>query len=248
MKSTREIGELLKKARTKKGLSIEKVYKKTRIHPGILRALEEGEVENLLNKIYIKGFLKKYSEFLGLDKDSIVREYDRNFQDETKQKLYIDRDQPPKDITKYLNIGLSILAVILFIMFVSTGISKIKLFFLNRAKRTSAHLIAKKDITAKAPIENLAVTDASSKISLSVKSLEDVWIRVKKDGDTVFDGVLPKDSRESWVSDKRFDLRVGKLEALSFTVDSKFIGKIGGGVKDVTIDREGIKIGKKKIR
>ncbi|MCK4463116.1 MAG: DUF4115 domain-containing protein [Candidatus Omnitrophica bacterium] len=248
MKSTREIGELLKNARTKKGLTIEKAYKKTRIHPGILRALEEGRVENLLNKIYIKGFLKKYSEFLGLDKDFIVREYARNLQDETEQKLYIDKDQPPKDIIKYLNIGLSVLAVILFIVFASISISKMKSFFLNRAKKISTHLIAKKDITTKKPIENSAVTPASSKVSLSVKSFENVWIRVKKDGDIVFNGVLPKGSRESWVSDKRFDLRVGKLEALSFTVDSKFIGKIGSGVKNVTIDREGIKIGKKKIR
>ena len=129
MKSTREIGELLKNARTKKGLTIEKAYKKTRIHPGILRALEEGRVENLLNKIYIKGFLKKYSEFLGLDKDFIVREYARNLQDETEQKLYIDKDQPPKDIIKYLNIGLSVLAVILFIVFASISISKMKSFF-----------------------------------------------------------------------------------------------------------------------
>ncbi len=248
MKSTREIGELLKKARTKKGLTIEKVYKKTRIHPGILRALEEGKVENLLNKVYIKGFIKKYSEFLGLDKDFIVREYARNLQDETEQKLYIDKDQPPKNIIKYLNIGLSILAVILFIMFVSISISKIKLFFLNRTDKISTHLIAKEDITTKEPIENLAATPASSKISLSVKSFEDVWMRVKKDGDIVFNGIFPKGSRESWVSDKRFDLRVGKLEVLSFTVDSKFIGKIGDGVKNITIDREGIRIGKKKIR
>lgn len=246
MKSAREIGELLENARTKKGLTIEKVYKKTRIHPGILRALEEGKVENLLNKVYIKGFLKKYSEFLGLDKDSIVREYAKDLPEETEQKLHIDKDQPPKDIIKYLNIGLSVLAVILFIMFASMTISKIRLFFLSRTKKTSAPLIEKKDIAAKAPIENLAVTPASSKISLSVKSIEDVWMRVKKDGDIVFNGILPKGSQESWVSDKRFDLRVGKLEALSFTVDSKFIGKIGSGVKDVTIDREGIKIGKSR--
>ncbi len=232
MKSTREIGELLKNARTKKGLSIEKVYKKTHIHPDIIKDLENGKTQNLLNEVYIKAFLKKYSEFLGLDKDFVVREYARNLPEGAEQKLYIDKEQAPKDIVKYLNIGLSVLAIILFIMFLSISISKIK----------SAPLIEKKNESAKESIENLASAPASSKILLSVKSLEDVWMRVKKDGDIVFNGILAKGSQESWVSDKRFDLRVGKLEALSFTVDSKFIGKIGDGVKNITIDREGIRV------
>ena len=63
MKSIREIGELLKKARVKKGLSIEKVYKNTRIYPGILKSMENGKFEDLPGRLYVKAFLRKYSDF-----------------------------------------------------------------------------------------------------------------------------------------------------------------------------------------
>ena len=47
MKSIREIGELFKKTRVKKGLTIEKVYKNTRIYPGVLKTMDNGKFEDL---------------------------------------------------------------------------------------------------------------------------------------------------------------------------------------------------------
>lgn len=239
MKSIREIGELLKNARMKKGLTIEKVYKSTRIYPGVLRAMENGKFEDLPGRLYVKAFLRKYSDFLGLDKDSIIKKYERFFPEEKPKKdLSIDKEASIKDTARYINIGLSALAVILFIIFTFKGISKVRLFFINRAKRTQIEVSRKEDKVT-SPID--------SPISLSVKSSEKVWIRVKKDGKIVFKGMLPKDSQESWVSDKRFDLRVGKLEALDFRINNKNMGDIGKGVKNIIIDKEGIRIGKRKI-
>jgi transcriptional regulator with XRE-family HTH domain len=64
------IGAKLKKIRLEKGLSLEEAHKKTKIHLNILKAIEEGSVVDL-NPVYLKGFLKIYCKFLGLDfKDS----------------------------------------------------------------------------------------------------------------------------------------------------------------------------------
>ena len=69
------IGEKLKAARESKNLSLEQARIKTRIHPKILGALEEGKIDEIVSRTYAKGFLKKYAAFLGLNPDEIVREY-----------------------------------------------------------------------------------------------------------------------------------------------------------------------------
>jgi len=59
-------GARLKKLRLEKGLSLEDVYKKTKIHLSILKSIEEDNLVGI-SPIYIKGFLKIYCGLLGVD-------------------------------------------------------------------------------------------------------------------------------------------------------------------------------------
>lgn len=69
------IGEKLKNAREAKGLTLDQVNKKTRIHGSVLRALEAGSADSMLNTAYVKSFLKEYASFLGLDPKEIIHAY-----------------------------------------------------------------------------------------------------------------------------------------------------------------------------
>ena len=59
-------GARLKKIRQERGLSLEDIQKKTKIHLNVLRAIEGDSLSNL-SPIYLKGFIKIYCNFLGLD-------------------------------------------------------------------------------------------------------------------------------------------------------------------------------------
>lgn len=59
-------GTQLKKIRLEKGISLEEVQKKTKIHLNILKAIE-GDSLTHLSPVYLKGFLKIYCHFLGVD-------------------------------------------------------------------------------------------------------------------------------------------------------------------------------------
>jgi len=67
-------GEKLKKIRLEKGISLEEVQKKTRIHLNILKAIEGQSLTNL-SPIYLKGFLKIYCKFLGVDPAEYITDY-----------------------------------------------------------------------------------------------------------------------------------------------------------------------------
>jgi cytoskeletal protein RodZ len=61
----------LKKIRLEKGISLEEVQKKTKIHLNILKAIE-GDSLTHLSPVYLKGFLKIYCNFLGVDPKEYV--------------------------------------------------------------------------------------------------------------------------------------------------------------------------------
>jgi cytoskeleton protein RodZ len=71
------IGEVLERARARRGLDIETVAARTKIRAKYLRALETEDWEALPSTAYAKGFLRTYARLLGLDADALVDEYRR---------------------------------------------------------------------------------------------------------------------------------------------------------------------------
>lgn len=62
-----EIGQLLAKAREEKGLTLEEVSGKTLIRAAILKAIEEGDARPLPEPVYIRGFIRRFGDLVGLN-------------------------------------------------------------------------------------------------------------------------------------------------------------------------------------
>jgi hypothetical protein len=74
-----EIGGSLREARLKRGLTPADVQKAIRIRDRYLQALEEERWELLPGDAYVKGFLRTYADYLGLDGNLYVDEYNNRF-------------------------------------------------------------------------------------------------------------------------------------------------------------------------
>jgi hypothetical protein len=74
-----QIGASLREARNRRGLSPADVQKGLRIRERYLTALEEERWELLPGDAYIKGFLRTYAEFLGLNGTLYIDEYNSRF-------------------------------------------------------------------------------------------------------------------------------------------------------------------------
>jgi cytoskeleton protein RodZ len=70
-----EIGNSLREARERQGLEYPQIELATKIRAKYIRALEDEQFEVLPTGTYIKGFLRSYAEFLGLDGQLYVDEY-----------------------------------------------------------------------------------------------------------------------------------------------------------------------------
>jgi hypothetical protein len=74
-----EIGNSLREARVRQGLDYPDVERVTKIRPKYLRALEDESFDSLPAQTYVKGFLRTYAEFLGLDGQLYVDEYNSRY-------------------------------------------------------------------------------------------------------------------------------------------------------------------------
>ena len=70
-----EIGSSLREARLRKGLGFPELESGTKIRGKYLQALEDERFDILPGDSYIKGFLRTYAEYLGLDGQLYVDEF-----------------------------------------------------------------------------------------------------------------------------------------------------------------------------
>lgn len=74
-----EIGNSLREARLRQGLEFPEIEHATKVRSKYLRALEDEQFEILPAQTYIKGFLRTYAEYLGLDGQLYVDEYNSRY-------------------------------------------------------------------------------------------------------------------------------------------------------------------------
>ncbi|TAK89044.1 helix-turn-helix domain-containing protein [Patescibacteria group bacterium] len=74
-RKAKPLGEILRQARTDKGLSLAEVEQATRIRGKYLTALEQGDYQTLPHLAYTKGFIQSYAELLEIDSQPLVERY-----------------------------------------------------------------------------------------------------------------------------------------------------------------------------
>lgn len=74
-----EIGNSLREARLRQGLDLPRIEADTKIRGKYLRALEEEHFDVLPGETYVKGFLRTYADYLGLDGQLYVDEFNSRF-------------------------------------------------------------------------------------------------------------------------------------------------------------------------
>lgn len=87
MSQSKSIGEAIKAKRQEMSLTLKEVENATSIRINYLRAIEEGEVKDLISPVYAKGFIKQYAIFLGLDGDRIISENFHDLSSDSRQEF-----------------------------------------------------------------------------------------------------------------------------------------------------------------
>jgi cytoskeletal protein RodZ len=103
---TLTLGEKIKKLRSERRISLNEVSKSTRIQVKYLEYIEEGNYDKLPVDVYVKGFLKNYADFLGVDENIFIRLFEKERgikKNIEKVKGGLDKSRPePMQVSSFI--------------------------------------------------------------------------------------------------------------------------------------------------
>ncbi len=266
-------GARLRKLRLEKGISLEDVQKKTKIHLNILKSIEDDSWANL-NPVYLKGFVKIYCKFLEVDPEEYLGGY--------KEKgSVIQSKNKEADEALFWGVGkkrfylkpqlVLFFVSIIVLLFLSFGLVSLVKFISSKAaasRKSHPQLVLPKSkppkkikspkvkavvptVPSEKKVEAMpevsAGDNSESGVRIGIHALEDCWVQARLDGKVIFQDVLKKGRFEGWSAKDKVELVLGSAGGVRLEVNGKIIpslGRKGQVLKNILITRDGLKVGK----
>ncbi len=89
-----EIGASLREARARRQLGYDQIEAETKIRAKYIRCMEDEQFDVLPSGTYVRGFLRTYADYLGLDGQLYVDEYSSRFGDIPDERTMRRRERP----------------------------------------------------------------------------------------------------------------------------------------------------------
>jgi hypothetical protein len=213
-----EIGNSLREARVRRGIEFAQAEVATKIRGKYLRALEEEQFSLLPAQTYVKGFLRTYAEYLGLDGQLYVDEFNSRFVSGDDHEPRVRRLQSTRPQhrnrrleTNVVLVALGVIAVLTVIVIAAwnaSGGSKTPPVTPVRTPKTAVHR------RAKAPL--LEVTATRGQTHLIVH-------RGSATGSVLFDGTITKGDPTRALRGTRLWVQIDTPENLRIRVAGRLV-------------------------
>jgi cytoskeletal protein RodZ len=238
------IGKSLYTERVKKNLEIADVEHATGIRGIYLQALEQGKYEVLPGEVYVKGFIRNYGNFLGLDGTHLVHLYCESIspvaapaQEAPETATVAAKNNESISQFRFGKKTVGLLAALLILAVSAWSLYGWKKTQDSNVAATTMDNIEKKaksgtdpaSPTAKSPASSAAssLPGGSRPVVLFARYSDRCWTSVIADGKTLYEGIPRIDETFTWVADRQIVVNFGNAGAVELTFNGQPVGKIG---------------------
>lgn len=235
-----QLGKQLRLKRQEQSLSLENVAEATRIQQRMLQAIEEGDLDELPEPIYIQGFIKQYADTLGLNGTELSNSFVIS-----DRRLKIKPVWHKLPATQLRPIHLYLIYIFVIVCAVNALSQMLSRSQLQSSSQTQIQeqltSVAKPEQALAKQPEKLKPVSAPSnnldrKIQIGVTLKSPSWIRVVADGKTQFEGLLPEGTKRTWMAQEELTVRAGNAGGVLVTFNQEKAKQLGspGEVQEVT--------------
>ena len=230
------VGNMLLAERKKKGLEIIDVEHATGIRAVYLAALEEGRYSTLPGDVYVKGFIRNYGNYLGLDGAHLVQLYTESLQPDSLAVAPVTVAEKVESSRKKSTQRQIISTVVIVIIL---AVSAWSLYAWQKSSPATP-TAAKQEVAVKpsqqpvaqppsntSPISQPVVVPASRPITLVARFSDRCWTSVIADGKSIYEGIPKNDEILTWQADRQIVVNFGNAAAVELTFNGQPVGKIG---------------------
>jgi hypothetical protein len=214
------IGTALREARESRGISLQKASRETCIHADYLSALEGESFETLRADVYVRGFLRSYSSYLGLDPDKVISVYQRGVRpppapatapvvpDVTNRDLGV----PRRGVSASWKLAVGV-AVVILAVFGAVGL----LTASGNAPQSSTALPAAQSVPGAQPAH----------VTIRLSPIHITYARVVADGVRTFSGLLPLGKHQTFTARSLVRIEFNHGGDVDVVVNGHHLGRVG---------------------
>ncbi len=236
------IGTELKRERELRGISLQEIADATKINIRYLRDLEEERLDNLPGTFFIKGIIRSFAKYIGLDENTILNSY-------YESELHREQDEEQEEKsqkTQYIlpiKVKRILYSILLFLAFM-TVLTVIWIVFFQKnqgqlvEETPSAPAIQE---TTTTPPPKTQILEEKKELILDLTFVMETWIQIYADGELVIDGLKLEGEKVRVIAKEELLIHTGNAGGMSFTLNNKTgkpFGVSGAVVKDIRITFE----------
>ena len=253
MESEKSIGTILKEKRESKGLTLMDIERGTSIRSRYIQAVENDEYEKTPGGVFLKGIIRNYGDFLGLDGMALLQRYKGTTAGKANEKAISDgirevdnvrmniqlkdkRDigsgtgrfelpSLPKLPVKQCLAGLAVVAVLgAGYVAIPKAIDYVKNLPSEPKQEEKAAASAEQN-TAKAPLD---------KVVVEMEASGSCWTEVTADGKEIFAGMLQAKEKKTFEAKDKLIVKYGNIGVMNIKVNGEPVnlnGEHGVAVK-----------------
>jgi cytoskeleton protein RodZ len=241
------LGEEFRSAREARGLSLSDVAERLHIRSVYLAAIEDEDWHVIGAPVYVRGFMRTYARFLGLDPEAAVARFAATVPAGTPAAS-TPRPAAAAEKRNSEQTSPSLAAILAIVVAVAAALFVGYEFYQYHAGTPAGTPVAAGSAApaadeaavavpvadASAPADQAAegspapvvVAPKAAKRGLTVRVTETSWLRVDVDGIVAFEGILPKGAIKSYAG-KAAVVRVGNAGGVQIAINGKAVGPLG---------------------
>ncbi len=258
------VGKILYAARIAKGLTLADVEKEINIRTSYLEAIERDYYDNLPEEVFIKGIIRNYGNFLGLNGSELVDLYKAEkagtIVEEVKSQGIREVDNVKMNINikqarskgsnnnefahlnkKSVKMPIKQIAVGILALFVLAGgyfAMPKAMEWLHKPEEKPPVATVVEEATKPAEVTPVAsVAPVTDKVVVEMTAHGDCWLEVKADGKEVFAAMLYAKESKTFEADDKLIVKYGNVGVMQVNVNGKpqnLQGEHGVAIKTYT--------------
>jgi cytoskeletal protein RodZ len=230
------VGEQLRAAREKQGVSLDDIAAQTRIPLRHLQSIETGDWDNLPAPTYTIGFAKSYASAVGLDRNEIgdqLREEMGGQRFASTSADVFEPADPRRTMPKSIVFGAIAAVVVLIVLFSWLNKRSLEPSGADTNAQTAATVAPSPSTPAPAPAPAPTAAAAGPVV---LTATAPVWLQVsQRGGASLFSGTLQPGQTYAVPANAAAPvLKTGKPEALKITVGNAVAPAVGPAATTVT--------------
>jgi cytoskeleton protein RodZ len=224
------LGERFRAAREARGLSLSDVSEQIRIRSLYLAAIEDENWDAIGAPVYVRGFLRTYARFLGLDSEEAVAAFNATLPAAPADAASAPAHSPTRLRSRPAGWSSS------FVVYTTAAVAVLLIAFVVYNEltmgrvQTAAPTVAVASATpsatpaARRPVAPLTPVDGTKSLALVLSAPS--WLRVTVDGSVSMEGTFPAGTSKTFHG-KNALVRIGNAGGVEIYVDGKDVGKLG---------------------